>query len=208
MIAQVKNKVKDFVITLEIRGKKHYYMVKVHEKIQMETNLKKLIAMAAGQDRGCFDENSISPDVRARVDGALDSIFRGKSILVWTRGGKLSAAWDTAMNELRDEIFAIKNTAPIVEYLRVAVFALRGRWQSKMLQSNERNSIVDGASDAELNDLKSYAVSLIESGTRVINDLISVGVSGGAQRGIQNTMSMNMEHVNMLEHEYERVRKR
>ena len=31
MIAQVKNKVKDFVITLEIRGKKHYHIVKVCE---------------------------------------------------------------------------------------------------------------------------------------------------------------------------------
>jgi hypothetical protein len=29
MIAQVKNKVKDFVITLEIRGKKHYHIVEV-----------------------------------------------------------------------------------------------------------------------------------------------------------------------------------
>ena len=174
----------------------------------MDTNLKKLIAMAAGQNRDCFDENSISSEVRSKVDGALDSIFRGKSILIWTRGGKLCTAWEKAMDELRDEIFAIKNTAPIIEYLRIAVFALREKWNIKITQSNERNSMVDGASNEELNDLKKYANSLIESGMLVIKDLISVGAFSCSERGAQKTVAMNMEHAKAREREYERVRKK
>lgn len=174
----------------------------------METNLKKLIAMAAGQNRDCFDENSISSEVRGKVDGALDSIFRGKSILIWTRGGKLCDAWKAAMDELRDEIFAIKNTAPIIEYLRIAVFAVREKWEIKITQSNERNSTVNGASDTELNDLKNYAKSLIETGTQVIKDLISVGAFACSERGVQKNRPMNMERVRGHEREYEHTRKR
>ncbi len=174
----------------------------------MDTNLNKLIAMAAGQNRDCFDENSISSEVRGKIDDALDSIFRGKSILIWTRGGKLCDAWKSAMDELRDEIFAIKNTTPIIEYLRIAVFALREKWNIKITQSNERNSVVDGASNAELNDLKNYANSLIESGMRVIKDLISVGAFACSERGTQKTRFMNMERAKTREREHERVRKR
>lgn len=171
----------------------------------MEQNVKKLIAMAAGQNRECFDENSIPSDIRNKVDGALDSIFRGKSILIWTRGEKLGVAWELAMNELRDEIFAIKNTAPIVEYLRIAVFTLRNQWKAKTLQSNERNSVAN-VSGNELADLQSYANSLIESGTRVINDLISIGAFACSEHKPQQPLVQNMEHANA--HEYQYTRKR
>ena len=173
----------------------------------METkNLNKLIAMAAGQSRNQFDENSISSDVRDKIDNALESVFMGKSILIWVHGGKLSAAWECAMKNLLDQIFAIKNTAPIVEYLRIAVFALRNRWEIKMLQSNERNSSVTGASDEEISNLQNYANSLIESGMGIINGLLNTGVSTNPERKQQKNMAMNMERTNS--HEYEHIRTR
>ncbi|MBP5485298.1 MAG: hypothetical protein J6Y07_01170 [Alphaproteobacteria bacterium] len=171
----------------------------------MDTNLENLIAMAAGQNRNCFDENSISSDARNKIDTALDSIFQGKSILIWARGEKLGVAWESAMDELRDEIFEIKNTAPIVEYLRIAVFSLRNRWKLKFMQSNERNSMAN-ASDFELTDLRNYANSLIESGMQVIKDLIAAGTLVCAERGTQKNISMTMERTRS--HEYERTRKR
>ena len=171
----------------------------------MEQNVKKLIAMAAGQNRNYFDQNSIPSDIRDKVDGALDSIFRGKSMLIWIRGGKLGVAWESAMNELRNEIFAIKNTAPIVEYLRIAVFTLRNQWKAKTLQSNERNSVAN-VSGNELADLQSYANSLIESGTKVINDLINTTVSTNFEHKPQQTLSKNMEHTSSREYQYTRKR--
>ena len=109
----------------------------------MDKTVERLIAMVDGHDRNCFDENSILSNVCSKIDDALDSIFRGKSILIWARGGKLSAAWELAMQELLDQIFQIRNTAPIVEYLRIVVFELRKKWGGKKLQSNERNSVAN-----------------------------------------------------------------
>ena len=171
----------------------------------MDKTIEKLIAMAAGQNRDCFDENSISSDVRGKIDDALDSVFRGKSILIWTNGGKLCDAWETAMKELLSQIFEIKNTAPIVEYLRIAVFELRKKWEIKKLQSNERNSVVN-VSGQELTNLRSYANSLIESGVGVINGFLNSASAPGTDREPQKTMAMNMERTRS--HEYERIRKR
>ena len=172
----------------------------------MDKTTEKLIAMAGGQDRNCFDENSIPSDVRGKIDDALDSVFRGKSILIWTHGGTLGAAWEIAMDDLLNQIFQIKNTMPIVEYLRIAVFALRNRWKIKTLQSNERNSCVSGASDTELSDLCSYANSLVESGMGVINGFLNTVSTTSAERKPQNVMSMNMNRSRSHEHEYTRKR--
>lgn len=171
----------------------------------MDKTVEKLIAMAAGQNRNCFDENSISSEIRGKIDDALDSIFRGKSILIWVHGGKLSVAWKSAMDELLDQIFQIKNTAPIVEYLRIAVFELRKKWEIKELQSNERNSVAN-VSGQELINLCDYANSLIESGTSVINGFLNSESIASTERKPQKTMVMNMERTRA--HEYERVRKR
>ena len=171
----------------------------------MDKTVEKFIAMAAGQNRNCFDDNSIPPEVRGKIDDALDSVFQGKSILIWVRGGKLSAAWESAMQELIDQIFQIKNTAPIVEYLRIAVFELRKKWKTKELQSNERNSVVSG-SDQELANLRDYANSLIESGIRIINSFLNSESITSTERKPQNTMVMNMEHAKSREYEHSRKR--
>ena len=171
----------------------------------MDKNIEKLISMAAGQNRNRFDENSVSSDVRNKIDNALDSIFQGKSLLIWARGGKLDTAWETAMNELMNQIFEIKNTGPIVEYLRIAVFALRSRWEIKKLQSNERNSVAR-ASGQELAELCNYANSLIESGTGVINGFLNSVSTTGIERETHKTMAINMEHAKS--YEYEQTRKR
>ncbi|MBO4582701.1 MAG: hypothetical protein J5714_01415 [Alphaproteobacteria bacterium] len=171
----------------------------------MDKTIEKLIAMAAGQNRDCFDENSISSDVRGKIDDALDSVFRGKSILIWTNGGKLGDAWESAMQELLEQIFEIKNTTPIVEYLRIAVFELRKKWEIKKLQSNERNSVAN-VSGQELTNLRDYANSLIESGMCVINGFLNSASTTGAQREPQKIMVMNMERTRS--NEYERIHKR
>ncbi len=171
----------------------------------MDKTVEKLIAMAAGQNRDCFDENSIPLDVRNKINDALDSVFRGKSILIWARGGKLSVAWKLAMTELLDQIFQIKNTMPIVEYLRIAVFELRKKWDIKELQSNERNSVAN-VSGQELTNLLDYANSLVKSGMDVINGFLNSGTVTNAERKPQKVIAMNMELARSHEREY--VRKR
>lgn len=170
----------------------------------MDANLEKLVAMVGGANRNSFDVESISPDVRTQIDNALDSIFMGKSSLIWADGGTLGNAWDAAMIELRDQIFQISGDTPIVQYLRIAVFNLRNRWAAKILQSNERNSFAN-VSGTEHDNLCEYAKSLIESGMTVINGLIQTQQTTGTVHRQENQRTM----VQTRQREYtEHVRKR
>lgn len=165
----------------------------------MDANLEKLIAMADGQNRDDFDANAIPSDVRNKIDDALESIFKGKSILIWVLGETLGVAWNNAMTELRDQIFQISGDTPIVQYLHLAVFALRDRWNAKMLQSNERNSFANVAGE-NLVKMRDYANSLVAAGTTTINAILNTNIPVGVTRK-HNTinlamMARTMEHEN------------
>ena len=165
----------------------------------MDANLEKLIAMADGQNRDDFDANAIPSDVRNKIDDALESIFKGKSILIWVLGETLGVAWNNAMVELRDQIFQISGDTPIVQYLRVAVFALRDRWNAKMLQSNERNSFANVAGE-NLVKMRDYANSLVAAGTNTINAILNTNIPVGVTRKNSTInlamMARTMEHEN------------
>lgn len=171
----------------------------------MDANLEKIIAMVGGADRNSFDAESIPSDIRAQIDGALDSVFMGKSTLIWADGGTLAKAWDTAMVELRDQIFQISGNAPIIQYLRIAVFNLRDRWAAKTLQSNERKSFANVSGD-EHAKLCEYAKSLIDSGMATINCLIKSQDTGVARKP-ENQRAMTMVRTRQREYP-ERTRKR
>ena len=78
----------------------------------MDAKLEKMVAMAGGQNRDDLDINKISLEIRGQIDGALESVFMGKSILKWVRGGTLGAAWESSLDELRDEIESTYTLSP------------------------------------------------------------------------------------------------
>lgn len=164
----------------------------------MDINLEKLIAMADGQNRGDFDANTVPSDIRNKIDDALESIFKGKSILIWILGETLGVAWNNAMIELRDQIFQISGDTPIVQYLHLAVFALRDRWNVKILQSNERNSLANVTGE-DLVKMRDYANSLVAAGTNTINDILNTNIPVGVTRK-NNTINLAMT-ARTMEHE-------
>ena len=175
----------------------------------MDANLEKLIAMADGQNRDNFDLNVIPSDTRKKIDDALELIFKGKSISIWILGETLGIAWNNAMTELRDQIFQISGDAPIVQYLHIAVFALRDRWNAKMLQSNERNSVANVFGD-DLAKMRDYANSLIESGTNTINTILNANIPTGVTHKNTTAMSMpaQLRERGYPEHTHEHTRTR
>lgn len=176
----------------------------------MNSDASKIIAMVCGQNRNDFDVNSIPLTDRTQIDNALDSVFIGKSTLIWLRGGKLVDAWNAALNDLRDEMFAIPNTNPAVTYLRVAVFDHRAKWNLKMLQSDERNSVAFMGADSEKQEIIDNANAMIKVGYKTIKKIINAPT--GTQHTPQNTkqseqiMAYQNERVHGREHVRERKR--
>lgn len=178
----------------------------------MSKDLSKIIAMASGENRKDFIENNISEEIRIKIDDALDKIFLGKSLLLWADGGKLVDAWNTALDNLRDEMFAIPATTDIIQYLRTAVFNHRAKWTTKMTTSDERNTVANLGND-DRNDLVEHAKTMIEMGGNTIKQIIQLN-----QSGVQHTqttikpqqvmMHQSIEHGHENSMEHERIRKR
>ena len=174
----------------------------------MNSDITKLMSMVSGQNRGDFDINSIPLEIRNQIDNALETIFIGKSTKVWMNGGKLVDAWNTALNDLRDSMFAIPNTSPIVMYLRLAVFNHRAKWNVKMLQSDERNSVACVSNEKEKNEIVDNANAMIATGTKAIQECLNSPV--GTQYTPQPTKSLenNMVYQNERARGRERERNR
>ena len=107
----------------------------------MDSDVSKILAMVNGRDRNDTDSVNITDQDQEKIDDAIESIFLGKSILLWVQGGKLVDAWTHALDDVRQELFAIPNKCPAVQYLRIAVFNHHNAWSRKMMASNERNSV-------------------------------------------------------------------
>ena len=170
----------------------------------MDSNVSKLMAMASGKARNENDFACFSVADRASIDNALENIFLGKSLLIWQNGGKLVDAWNTALDSLRDEIFAIPNTSNAVLYLRHAVFAHRTQWATKMTSSSERSSIAYFKNDSERQALIENANNMINDGTNTIIAFIQKANSGAAHT---ETPQIVMEQKYVYDRENARVRK-
>lgn len=174
----------------------------------MNSDVSKLMAMVCGQNRNDFDMNSIPLEIRNQIDNALESVFIGNSTLLWINGGKLIDAWNTALNDLRDSMFAIPNTAPIVIYLRMAVFNHRAKWNAKMAQSNEINSVACINTDAERQEIIDNANAMVAVGMKTIQDVINAPTGTQHTQYTQKNNEQNMAHQNVRAHDHERERTR
>jgi len=173
----------------------------------MNSSLSKIMSMVNGQDRNDFDSESVSAENRTKIDAALESVFIGKSMQMWANGGKLIDAWNRALDDLRDEMFAIPNTMPVVAYLRQAVFEHRTHWNVKMTKSNEKNSVAYFENADEKAQLLEYANAQITTGMNTIRCVIANATDGVAHT--QHGANIRpMEHSRSNTREHERVRKR
>ncbi|MBO4746322.1 MAG: hypothetical protein J5613_04625 [Alphaproteobacteria bacterium] len=172
----------------------------------MNSDVSKLMAMVCGQNRNDFDMNSIPLEIRNQIDNALESVFIGKSTLLWLNGGKLIDAWNIALNDLRDTMFAIPNTSPVVIYLRMAVFNHRAKWNAKMMHSDERNTVACINTDVEKQEVIDNANAMITVGMKTIQDIINTPVGTQHTQGQTKRMEQSMTYQNEHSHGRERNR--
>lgn len=173
----------------------------------MNSDLSKIMAMVNGQSRNDFDSESVSTENRTKIDDAIESVFIGKSMQIWANGGKLIDAWNVALDDLRDEMFSIPNTGPVVAYLRQSVFKHRTNWNVKMTKSDERNSVACFKNDNEKVELIEHANALITTGMNIIKYIIA-NATDGVVRTQHNVNARTMEHARSHTRELERTRKR
>lgn len=178
----------------------------------MTQDLSKIIAMASGQNRNHFDMDLVPVATREQIDTAFDNIFLGKSLLLWSKGGRLLDAWTSVLDTMRDDIFALPITSTIVEYLRIAIFQHRAKWQSKTIQSDERNAIATLDSQ-EKKEIQDHANTMIAAGQRVIDELLKDSTAHtpkATEHTLQQSRQQQMVAQKVLErtHSRERTRER
>lgn len=170
----------------------------------MNSAASKIMAMVSGHDRDEFDFNNISITERTKIDDAIESIFIGKSTLVWINGGRLHEAWDTALDYVRQELFSIPNTSVRVAYLRQSVFNHRAKWAIKMTQSNERNSFAYFDNESEKKEIIEQSNEMVKTGFNIIKQILqSPSATGGRttkfvdapKRENENTNTRSRERV-------------
>ena len=173
----------------------------------MASTTSKIMAMVSGHNRDEFDFNNIPVDERTKIDTAIESIFIGKSTLIWVDGGKLNDAWNSALEYVRQELFTVPNTSVRVAYLRQAVFDHRAKWTIKMTQSNERNSFAFFNSEKEKQETIEQSNEMIKTGFDTIKKILQS--SGTAKTHSTKTINLPQremvamrENTNSRSHEY------
>ena len=172
----------------------------------MNANTSKIMAMINGKNRNDVSLDSIPKEICIQIDNAIESIFLGKSMLIWVNGGKLIDAWQCALDNLREEMFAIPNKSVRVEYLRRAVFNHRKNWKIKMNQSDERNSFANFDSGDEKQEIIEHAHALLASGTNILKHIIESDDETG--RTIPKTTTNTHENTPVKSNEREMGRMR
>lgn len=172
----------------------------------MDFDTSKMLSMISGHNRNETDMTAVSDETKSQIDNAIENIFVGKSILVWVNGGKLMDAWNTALDQLREELFCIPKISLVVEYLRIAIFNHRSNWHTKMLHSDERNSVAHFTNDTQKQELIDNAQTMILVGNKTIQNLIqSCGPDTKAPRKHQ-TKVLNQQHTKENHKEYTHTR--
>ena len=106
-------------------------------------NIDAALAMASGEDMTVFYNSQISEDDKLLVRGALENIFQGSSVILWVHGGTLRDAWNTALDNMRDEFFATSRRDILTVFLQRAVFEHRDKWNEKMRINENRAQTFD-----------------------------------------------------------------
>lgn len=168
------------------------------------------LAMAAGQDMDKFYDVQVSDDDKRALRIALENIFQGSSVILWVRGGTLRDAWNTALDNMRDEFFATSRRDILTVFLQRAVFEHRTKWTEKMRTNDNRAQTFDllRLSKADTDKMLDQAKFQREQGYNVIKQIFEKYDSGfkptqKPQKTVEHVMARECVH----ERE-ERVRER
>lgn len=96
------------------------------------------LAMVAGTDMNKFFNSQIDESDKQLVRDALENIFQGSSVILWIHGGTLQNAWNTALDNMRDEFFNTSRRDVFTVFLQRAVFEHRNKWHEKIRTNDNR----------------------------------------------------------------------
>ena len=152
MIAQVKNKVKDFVITLEIRGKKHYHIVKVCEM---------------------KNTNDISNDTKDLLAHAYQKVYDAFVNAFLAKGQTRGQSAQSASNKMYQIINAHENSNPVIAYLRqfndshYSAVAKKNMKKPGMDQTDSESLDVD-MTDAIIDAINDFESAIADASPKVL----------------------------------------
>ena len=174
-------------------------------------DLEKALAMAAGQDMEKFYNAQIADGDKQLLRDALENIFQGKSIIEWANGGNLQHAWNTSLDDMRDEFFATSRRDILTVTLQRLVFEHRNKWHEKIRINDNRLQIMCDTIDKNtIPELLEHAEFQKQQGYDVIKKIFEKYDNGfkPVQLKTQDTCVLNMVHERKLEREHEYVRER
>jgi hypothetical protein len=133
----------------------------------MSIDFEKTMAILNGQSVESFMKSQLTEQDKTQIDNAIDVLFSGLSLRNWLGGVKLRDAWTSALDTLRDAIFAVSYNNPATLYARQSVFYHRNRWQSQIIASHEANNIIQ-CPDNERDTWQQSAETKIQNGLEIL----------------------------------------
>ena len=178
----------------------------------MDKDFEKTMALLNGESVKHFDTNQLSDTDKTQITNALDLIFQGLSLRNWLMGGVLRDAWQNALDQLREMVFAIDNVNAATIFARTVAFDMRTIWREKMRTAPRTNIPIqcpDDKRDAWLTD----AEIKIQNGTELLMQKINNFTSGSpnAPRGtttVHLTPTFQQVFDNRIRDERQNVRER
>jgi hypothetical protein len=166
----------------------------------MDTNLQKMMSVISGKSRDEFELGHVSDTDKKQLLYALETLFSGLTLLNWLDGGRLLDAWKKSLNQMRAMIFEIKETNPVVMFLRLSVFDSNASWIKTMTQSDSSNELIQCPENGR-DEWKKHADTQITEAVSIIRQKIDDFTYGQPKLPTKNQeVVQNMAHE-MLEKE-------
>ena len=143
----------------------------------MDIDFEKTIAMLSGESSENIELMQLSELDRIQITNALELIFQGLSLRNWLAGGILRDAWQNALDQLRDYVFAISINNAATMFARQATFDMRTTWAEKMRTAPRTNMPIHCPGDKK-SDWEHNAEVKIQNGIDLLMHKINGFVSG------------------------------
>lgn len=175
----------------------------------MSMEFDKTMAIISGQSVESFMKSQLTEQDKTQIDNAIDVLFSGLSLQNWLGGVKLCEAWTSALDTLRDSIFAVSYNNPATLYARQSVFYHRNRWKSQIIASHNANNTIQ-CPDSERDAWQKSAEAKIQNGIEILRQKFSEFESDAPRKSnVQQNNIQTPEIVRTIgEHERERVREK
>ncbi len=178
----------------------------------MDIDFEKTMAMLSGESSENIELMQLTDMDRIQITNALDTIFQGLSLRNWLAGGVLRDAWQNALNQLRDYVFAIPVNNAATMFARQVVFDMRTTWDEKMRTAPRTNMPIQCPADKK-SEWERNADTKIQNGTDLLMQKINNFVPGtpnSLKSATSQTISPTFQNLfdSRIDHERQNIHER